>query len=158
MKPSKVQKLCFFPYTIFHPKAFIEKRSISRVAKQPGFQLRYSSAFTLSLFLTRSLTLSHSPFILLGFVCCVGNAFEEDLLWRRQRLPPYLASSTSTSTSSSSSERSLEKTHRQRRALTPWPHRKLGSSLCQPGHTKTLWQRWALQCGPLTQKTPFDEN
>ena len=66
MKPSKVQKLCFFPYTIFHPKAFIEKRSIRRVAKQPGFQLRYSPAFTLSLAL--SLSRTHLSFSWASFV------------------------------------------------------------------------------------------
>ena len=78
--------------------------------------------------LTRSLarTLSHSPFILLGFVCCVGNASEEDLLWRRQRLPPYLAS-TSSSSSSSSSERSLEKTHRREDRDEHWHHDHIGN-------------------------------
>ena len=68
MKPSKVQKLCFFPYTIFHPRAFIEKRSITRMAKQPGFQLRYSSAFTLSLALSLALSRTHLSFSWASFV------------------------------------------------------------------------------------------
>ena len=158
MKASKVQKLCFF-LTLFFIRKLLLRNDPSGETTRLSVTLQFCVySLALSHSLSHSLALTfHSPGLRLLCWKCI---------WRR----PFMTTAASPALFGIIDfdfdvvvvVRTVawkdSPTRRQRRALTPWPHRKLGSSLCQPGHTKTLWQRWALQCGPLTQKTPFDEN